>query len=129
MYQTLMTLQQAHFRTAEAVACGVARLLIAGCGVAKCTVKVVKPSSLLYAQGAGVEVTRTCRDYINGYSQCVTSGEVLDKGATEFCFPKETVHLQHPEDMIFIKGLLVRYVIYNAWQWLICIYKDIERYL
>jgi hypothetical protein len=104
-----LPLQQAHFRTAEAVACGVAQLLIAGCGVAKCTVKVVKPSSLLYAQGAGVEVTRTCKDFPIGFARCVKESRLLGKGATEFGFPAETVRLQHKDDQIFIRDLLVRY--------------------
>ena len=89
-------LQQAHFRTAEAVACGVARLLISGCGVVKCTVRVVKPASLLYAQGAGVEVTRTCRDFPEGFRRCLKGGHHLAKGATSFDFPKESVVIPHP---------------------------------
>lgn len=87
-----------------------ARLLIVGCGVTKCSVRVIKPASLLFAGGAGVEVHRTCRDYPIGFTRCMREKKLLLKGATEFVFPEESTVVAHPEDMVLVNDLLVRYV-------------------
>ena len=88
-----------------------ARLLIVGCGVTKCSVRVIKPASLLFAGGAGVEVQRTCMDYPVGFARCIREKQLLLKGATEFVFPEESTVIAHPEDMVLVNDLLVRYAV------------------
>ncbi|KAJ1967917.1 trifunctional dihydropteroate synthetase [Dispira parvispora] len=51
--------EQSSFKTVEALASAVARVSILKCCVEKITVQVEKPSALSFAEGAGVEITRT----------------------------------------------------------------------
>lgn len=54
--------RESSFKTVEALVMGIANLLLIDCFVPKVTVKVEKPSALLFASSAGVEVTRTKAD-------------------------------------------------------------------
>ncbi|KAJ1652256.1 trifunctional dihydropteroate synthetase [Dispira simplex] len=51
--------EQSSFKTVEALASAVARVSILKCCVENITVQVEKPSALSFAEGAGVEITRT----------------------------------------------------------------------
>ncbi|KAJ1917979.1 trifunctional dihydropteroate synthetase [Tieghemiomyces parasiticus] len=51
--------EQSRFKTVEALASAIARISILRCQVDRITVRVEKPSALSFAEGAGVEITRT----------------------------------------------------------------------
>ncbi|KAJ3049583.1 trifunctional dihydropteroate synthetase, partial [Rhizophlyctis rosea] len=55
--------EESNYKTVEAFALSVARLMIVTCHVPKVTVRVEKPSALVFAQGAGVEITRDRSDF------------------------------------------------------------------
>ncbi|KAI8869170.1 Dihydropteroate synthase [Ramicandelaber brevisporus] len=57
------TVESSKFKTIEALAICVARTAIVSCGVGKISVNVHKPSALLFAAAAGVEITRTRNDF------------------------------------------------------------------
>lgn len=51
-------LEASQYKTVEALATSIARICVEQCHVAKVTVRVEKPSALLFAHSAGVEITR-----------------------------------------------------------------------
>jgi dihydroneopterin aldolase / 2-amino-4-hydroxy-6-hydroxymethyldihydropteridine diphosphokinase / dihydropteroate synthase len=51
--------EQSSYKTVEALVQGVCNLLVSTMGISKVTVKLLKPSAITFAEGAGVEVTRT----------------------------------------------------------------------
>ena len=55
--------EESNYKTVEAFALSVAKLMIITCHVPKVTVRVEKPSALVFAQGAGVEITRDRADF------------------------------------------------------------------
>eukprot|EP00160_Parvularia_atlantis_P021559 Unigene9393_Nuclearia_a/m.28681 Unigene9393_Nuclearia_a/g.28681 ORF Unigene9393_Nuclearia_a/g.28681 Unigene9393_Nuclearia_a/m.28681 type:complete len:763 (-) Unigene9393_Nuclearia_a:31-2319(-) len=59
-------LEASAFRTIEAMATEVARLLVTKCHIRRVSVRVNKPSALLFAQSAGVEITRDATYYSSG---------------------------------------------------------------
>ncbi|KAI9096094.1 Dihydropteroate synthase-like protein [Phlyctochytrium arcticum] len=50
--------EQTSYKTVEALATSIARLMIEKCHVPKVTVRVEKPSAIVFAEAAGVEITR-----------------------------------------------------------------------
>ncbi|KAJ3033213.1 trifunctional dihydropteroate synthetase [Rhizophlyctis rosea] len=55
--------EESNYKTVEAFALSIAKLMICSCHVPKVTVRVEKPSALVFAQGAGVEITRSRSDF------------------------------------------------------------------
>ncbi|ORX86393.1 Dihydropteroate synthase [Basidiobolus meristosporus CBS 931.73] len=55
--------EESDYKTVEALSTSVAKVALERCHVPRITVKVEKPSALIYAQGAGVEVTRDQSDF------------------------------------------------------------------
>ncbi|RKP38705.1 Dihydropteroate synthase-like protein [Dimargaris cristalligena] len=55
--------EKSRFKTVEALASAIARISIQRCQVDNITVRIEKPSALSFAEGAGVEITRTASDY------------------------------------------------------------------
>ncbi|ORY05968.1 Dihydropteroate synthase [Basidiobolus meristosporus CBS 931.73] len=55
--------EESDYKTVEALSASVAKVALERCHVPRITVKVEKPSALIYAQGAGVEVTRDQSDF------------------------------------------------------------------
>eukprot|EP01134_Creolimax_fragrantissima_P003467 CFRG3467T1 len=110
-------IEQSQFKTVEALASGVAQVLIAGCGVVKACVRVEKPTAILYARYAGVEIMRTCRDFPKGYLRCINTKKVLSKSKPIFDFPiEDSSEIQH-EDKLFVTALTTRCIIgVNSWE-------------
>eukprot|EP00123_Amoebidium_parasiticum_P012036 comp21074_c0_seq1/m.28386 comp21074_c0_seq1/g.28386 ORF comp21074_c0_seq1/g.28386 comp21074_c0_seq1/m.28386 type:complete len:287 (-) comp21074_c0_seq1:230-1090(-) len=109
--------EHSQFKTVEALASGVAQLLVTKCGVAKVTVKVDKPAALLYAKSAGVEVTRTALDFPNGFLRYHRDNLNPEDENMSFTFDPEDGPNPHPEDRIHITDLLVRCIIgINPWE-------------
>ncbi|KAJ3278336.1 trifunctional dihydropteroate synthetase [Borealophlyctis nickersoniae] len=50
--------EQSRYKTVEALALSIAKVMVESCHVPKVTVRVEKPSALVFAAGAGIEITR-----------------------------------------------------------------------
>eukprot|EP00128_Syssomonas_multiformis_P018428 Colp12_sorted_trinity150504_noHs@3851 len=93
-----------NFKTVEALAYGIAQLGLSVNGVKKITVRVEKPSALLYAASAGVELTRTKADFPGEKPTDFTAAEDF------------SAHMRNT-DKVFVKDLLVRAIIgVNPWE-------------
>ncbi|CAJ0833410.1 17505_t:CDS:2, partial [Entrophospora sp. SA101] len=57
--------EQSKYKTVEAFATAVARIAIIECHVNKITIHVEKPSALMFAESAGIEITRSKHDFEN----------------------------------------------------------------
>ncbi|KJE90468.1 hypothetical protein CAOG_01778 [Capsaspora owczarzaki ATCC 30864] len=99
-------------RTVEALACGIAQLCIVDWNVDVVTVRVERPTALLVAKAAGVEITRSRADHPTDSS----SGEVrlVKRDMTTVA---QVATLYQPGDRILISGMSVRAIIgVNPWE-------------
>ncbi|KAK9680071.1 trifunctional dihydropteroate synthetase, partial [Basidiobolus ranarum] len=79
-YPTITShVEESTYRTVEALSTSVAKIALEKCHVPKITVKIEKPSALIYAQGAGVEVTREQSDFPGKINTNIDSEECLSK--------------------------------------------------
>ncbi|KAF9109694.1 trifunctional dihydropteroate synthetase [Mortierella sp. AM989] len=93
--------EKSEFRSVEALADSIARVVISKCHAPKITVRVDKPRALLHAASAGVEITRSRSDY----TEEQLAGTVL----CPLQFNKQ--------DIIFVKDLKLSCIIgVNPWE-------------
>ncbi|KAI1314336.1 trifunctional dihydropteroate synthetase [Mortierella claussenii] len=93
--------EQTEFRSVEALADSIARVVIAKCHAPKITVRVDKPRALLHAASAGVEITRSRSDY--------TEEQLVGTVPTPLLF--------NHQDIIFVKDLRLSCIIgVNPWE-------------
>eukprot|EP00127_Corallochytrium_limacisporum_P006597 Clim_evm26s231 gene=Clim_evmTU26s231 len=95
---TLAFAEKSSFKTVEALASGICQLLICNHKAQEVTVHLEKCSALLYAQGAGVELTRTPQDF-------------CPKNHVDFTSVSDIRPYAKPLDVVFIRELLVRCII------------------
>lgn len=69
------------FKTVEALADAVARTCICDCGVPAVTVTVDKPSALLFADAASVEITRSREDFLDSATHAASATARMPIGA------------------------------------------------
>ncbi|KAK9768169.1 trifunctional dihydropteroate synthetase [Basidiobolus ranarum] len=71
--------EESDYKTVEALSTSVAKVALEKCHVPRITVKVEKPSALIYAQGAGVEVTRELSDFPPALNTNIGSEDIMTK--------------------------------------------------
>ncbi|KAG0345126.1 trifunctional dihydropteroate synthetase [Podila humilis] len=93
--------EKTEFRSVEALADSIARVVITKCHAPKITVRVDKPRALLHAASAGVEITRQKSDY--------SSEQLAGTAPTPLRF--------NLQDVIFVKDLRLSCIIgVNPWE-------------
>ncbi|KAG0299308.1 trifunctional dihydropteroate synthetase, partial [Dissophora globulifera] len=93
--------EKSEFRSVEALADSIARVVISECRAPKITVRIDKPRALLHAASAGVEITRSRSDY--------TEEELIGTVPSPLKF--------NQQDIIFVKDLKLSCIIgVNPWE-------------
>ncbi|KAF8948730.1 trifunctional dihydropteroate synthetase, partial [Entomortierella lignicola] len=93
--------EKTEFRSVEALADSIARVVISKCHAPKITVRIDKPRALLHAASAGVEITRSRSDY--------TEAELTGTVQRPLRF--------NQQDIIFVKDLRLSCIIgVNPWE-------------
>ncbi|KAF9172993.1 trifunctional dihydropteroate synthetase [Mortierella sp. AD011] len=93
--------EKSEFRSVEALADSIARVVISKCHAPKITVRVDKPRALLHAASAGVEITRSRSDY--------TEEQLAGTVPSPLQF--------NQQDIIFVKDLRLSCIIgVNPWE-------------
>ncbi|KAI7822649.1 Dihydropteroate synthase-like protein [Gamsiella multidivaricata] len=93
--------EKTEFRSVEALADSIARVVITKCHAPKITVRIDKPRALLHAASAGVEITRSRSDY--------TEEQLQDTVPCPIKF--------NQQDIIFVKDLRLSCIIgVNPWE-------------
>ncbi|KAI8999820.1 Dihydropteroate synthase-like protein [Gaertneriomyces semiglobifer] len=101
--------EKTSYRSVEALASGIARVVVEDCGAKKVTVRVEKPRALLHAACAGVEITRSKED-IQALHAVISSG---DDKAVQYDDSRD----EAGEDQIFINDLTLNTIIgVNPWE-------------
>ncbi|KAF9913534.1 trifunctional dihydropteroate synthetase [Lobosporangium transversale] len=93
--------EKTEFRSVEALADSIARVVITKCHAPKLTIRIDKPRALLHAASAGVEITRSRSDY--------TEEQLAGTAISPLRF--------NHEDIIFVKDLKLSCIIgVNPWE-------------
>lgn len=115
---------EARYRSLEALAEGLAKVCIFVCKAPRVTLRVQKPRSLLHADSAGVQITRTAADFVAVSGQ--SADAELQPGKRSYTPPPASVlqglrlsstSMWAAHDRVFVKDLCISTILgVNPWE-------------